>query len=103
MPGRYGAIPGASGVRFLQPVGDARRMAITGSFCGWSQEGLELTLEPEGRFFELVLPLAPPWVVTYFLMGSYTQVKFNCHIKSVVLSMSFIYICLYSLPMLTDN
>jgi chromosome partitioning protein len=57
LPERYGSVIDPSGVRFLQPAGASGRVAVTGAFCGWSQEGIELPLDATGRFHELLLPL----------------------------------------------
>ncbi|MCH2145077.1 MAG: AAA family ATPase [Phycisphaerales bacterium] len=59
LPERYGSVPTPSGVRFLQPAGEAGRIAVTGDFCGWSQEGLPLALDDSGRFHELEVALKP--------------------------------------------
>ena len=58
-PEAYGPVPERGGVRFIQPIGTARKLALTGDFCGWSPEGIPLTLDPGGRYLELLLPLEP--------------------------------------------
>lgn len=58
-PEAYGPVLEADGVRFIQPIGASNRLALTGDFCGWSPEGIPLTLEPGGRFLELRLTLEP--------------------------------------------
>ena len=58
MPDRYGAILCEGGVRFIQPAGSARTIAVTGGFCGWSPEGFPLIRDESGRFFEAFFPLA---------------------------------------------
>lgn len=56
-PAAYGPVVEAGGVRFIQPIGSSRQVALTGDFCGWSPEGIPLTLDPGGRFLEVLVPL----------------------------------------------
>lgn len=58
-PEAYGPVLEPGGVRFIQPLGSSRQVALTGDFCGWSPEGIPLTPDSGGRYLEVLVPLEP--------------------------------------------